>query len=183
MNIGLHVSFKIRIFSGYMPRSGIARSYGSSIFSWETSILFSIVSIQACIPTNSVGGSLFYQEFILSNIYLLDIWIDVSCRQLNVHILCLQRQRTWTSSLYTWYGVNVYRRSKPELDERDDKGQQQLRSLRRNKVGGNLPVNVGENETNGVIQGCLALLTFGRMELVFLWRSLVMDKKCYWIFK
>ena len=64
--------------------------------------------------------------------------------------------------------MNVYRRSKPELDERDDKGQQQLRSLRRNKVGGNLPVSVGENETNGVTQGCLALLTFGRMELAFL---------------
>ena len=54
-----------------------------------------------------------------------------------------------------------------ECDERDDKRQQQLRSLRRDKVGGNL-VSVGENETKGVTQGCLALLTFGRMELVFL---------------
>ena len=33
VNIGRHVSFQIIIFSGYMPRSGIARSYGSSIFS------------------------------------------------------------------------------------------------------------------------------------------------------
>ena len=24
MNIGVHVSFQIRVFSGYMPRSGIA---------------------------------------------------------------------------------------------------------------------------------------------------------------
>ena len=34
MNIGVHVSFQIRvfIFSGYMSRSGVAGSYGNSIF-------------------------------------------------------------------------------------------------------------------------------------------------------
>ena len=34
MNIGVHVSFLIMVFSGYMPNYGIARSYGSSIFSF-----------------------------------------------------------------------------------------------------------------------------------------------------
>ena len=34
MNIGVHVSFRIRVFSGYMPRSGIAGSYGNSMFSF-----------------------------------------------------------------------------------------------------------------------------------------------------
>ena len=34
MNIGVHVSFRIMVFSGYLPRSGIAGSYGSSIFSF-----------------------------------------------------------------------------------------------------------------------------------------------------
>ena len=34
MNIGVHVTFQIRVFSRYMPRSGIARSYGNSIFSF-----------------------------------------------------------------------------------------------------------------------------------------------------
>ena len=29
-----HISFWIRVFSGYMPRSGVARSYGKSIFSF-----------------------------------------------------------------------------------------------------------------------------------------------------
>ena len=32
MNIRVHVSFRIIVFSGYMPRSGIAGSYGNSIF-------------------------------------------------------------------------------------------------------------------------------------------------------
>ena len=34
MNIVVHVSFQIMVFSRYMPRSGIAGSYGSSIFSF-----------------------------------------------------------------------------------------------------------------------------------------------------
>ena len=34
MNIGVHVSFQIMFFSGYMPRSGISGSYDSSIFSF-----------------------------------------------------------------------------------------------------------------------------------------------------
>ena len=34
MNIGMHVSFWAMFFFGYMSRSGIARSYGSSIFSF-----------------------------------------------------------------------------------------------------------------------------------------------------
>ena len=34
VNIGVHVYFRIMVFSGYMPRSGIAGSYGSSIFSF-----------------------------------------------------------------------------------------------------------------------------------------------------
>ena len=32
VNSGVHVSFQIMVFSGYMPRSGIAESYGSSVF-------------------------------------------------------------------------------------------------------------------------------------------------------
>ena len=34
MNIGVHVSFWITVLSRYMPRSGIAGSYGSSIWSF-----------------------------------------------------------------------------------------------------------------------------------------------------
>ena len=34
VNTGVHVSFQIMFFSGYMPTRGIAGSYGSSIFSF-----------------------------------------------------------------------------------------------------------------------------------------------------
>ena len=34
MNIGVHVSFQLMVFSGYMPSSGITGSYSSSIFSF-----------------------------------------------------------------------------------------------------------------------------------------------------
>ena len=34
VNIGVHVAFRIRVLSRYMPSSGIAGSYGSSIFSF-----------------------------------------------------------------------------------------------------------------------------------------------------
>ena len=60
MNIGVHVSSWIRVFffSGYIPRSGIAGSYGSPllIFFKGTSMFFSIVAAPIYISTNSVRG-------------------------------------------------------------------------------------------------------------------------------
>ena len=38
VNIGVHVSFWIMIFSGYMPSSGIAGSYGSAVFSFSRNL-------------------------------------------------------------------------------------------------------------------------------------------------
>ena len=35
MNIGVWVSFQVIVFSGYMPRNGIAKSYGNSSFSFS----------------------------------------------------------------------------------------------------------------------------------------------------
>ena len=70
VNIGMHISFEIMVFFGYMPRSGIAGSY-SVLFSvfWGTSILFSIMVVSVYIPTNSLEGFPFLHT--LSSIYCL----------------------------------------------------------------------------------------------------------------
>ena len=45
------------VFSGYVPRNGIAGLYAVfNLVSKETSILFSIIIVPNYLPTNSVGG-------------------------------------------------------------------------------------------------------------------------------
>ena len=43
MNIGVHVSFWMKFFSGYMPRSGIVGLYGNTIFSLIRNLLFFVI--------------------------------------------------------------------------------------------------------------------------------------------
>ena len=61
MNIGVQESFQIRVFSRYMPRSGIAGSYGNSMFYFI--FLKNLHPIHSgCtnyIPTNSIEGKPF----------------------------------------------------------------------------------------------------------------------------
>ena len=63
MNNGIHVSLSVLVSSRYMPRSGTAGSYGSSLGNspvfWGISILSSLVAVSIYIPTNSARPSLF----------------------------------------------------------------------------------------------------------------------------
>ena len=64
VNIGVHVSFRIMVFSGYMPKSGIADYLKALFFVFKgSSILFSVVALSVYIPTKSVGSFSFLHTF------------------------------------------------------------------------------------------------------------------------
>ena len=68
MNIGVHISFSMKVLSGFMLRSGTAGSYGGSIFSFLR--YFHTILHSGCyFPSNSEG--LFPFLHILSSICFL----------------------------------------------------------------------------------------------------------------
>ena len=92
INIGVHVSFQTMFFSEYIPRSGIARLYSSSIFSFLRNFhKFSIVAIPIYIPTNSVGEFLFFSTlfpvFVFVDFLMIAILVDV--RWYLVVLICI----------------------------------------------------------------------------------------------
>ena len=75
------MSFRIVVFSGYMPSSGIARSYGSSVFSFlRNLVLFSIMSVSVYILANSAGGFPFLHVLVIVNIAAVNIGVPISFR-------------------------------------------------------------------------------------------------------
>ena len=80
MDIGVHVSFLIMVFSRYMPRSGIAGSYGNFIFSFLRNLhTVSIVAAPIYIPTNSVGGFPFLHTLFQHLLFVDKVWIWMFC--------------------------------------------------------------------------------------------------------
>ena len=83
MNKGVHVSFRIIVFSDICPGVGFLDHLATPfLVFWGTSILFSIVAAPIYIPTNSVGGllpilkvGLF--EFLLLSVAVLP-WLSLS---------------------------------------------------------------------------------------------------------
>jgi len=84
VNIGVHVSFQIMIFCGYMLRNGIAGSNGF-IFSFLRKLpTVSIVPVPSYIPINIVAGDLLFVDFLM-----MTILTGVKCSSMVVLIAIL----------------------------------------------------------------------------------------------
>ena len=81
MNNGLHVSLSILVSSAYMPRSGIAGSYGALfLVFWGIPTLSSVVSVSIYIPTKSARVFLFSTPspaFMICRLLVMAILTDV----------------------------------------------------------------------------------------------------------
>ena len=95
LNSEVHITFWVSVFSFslYIPRSGIARSCGSSVFSfWGTSLLFPIVAALIYIPTTNVRGVPFsphpQQHLLFVDFLMIASLIDVRW-YLTVVLICI----------------------------------------------------------------------------------------------
>ena len=89
----VHVSFWTMAFSAYMPRGGIARSFGSSTFSFLRNLRMFIYSgLPIYIPTNRVEGFPFLQTlasiFWFVDVLMMTVLSGVKW-YLNVLLICI----------------------------------------------------------------------------------------------
>ena len=103
MNAGVHVPFQIMVFSGHMPRSEIAESYGNSIFNFLRNLhtvfhsgYINLHSYQQC---TSVPFTTYPRQYLSSLVFLL-IAILTCVIYYHIMVLIYFFEKTILSSLY-----------------------------------------------------------------------------------
>ena len=103
MRVQISLWYLIFIFFGYIPRSRIAGSHGSSIFNfWRTPILFSIVAAQFTFPSRVHKDSRFYTSLPTLTLVFMRIAILTIVRWFIVVLICISLLITDVEHLFMY---------------------------------------------------------------------------------